>query len=274
MTSTEEDKCFLCVYLTHNLIQGYIKDIKEFSEKEMYNTPAILVLEMEDELTDYPLETIALIWTIKKYKKCIAPSTINLLNKALSKDEKSTNALYTLSYKERKEILLELTRGLNVCSKFRDTVNKTAQDQKDTRYLERQKGTLQKELDIFKVVEEGKQPEPVIELSEEKKKEIKFKCRELNKITQELKKRKSFQTTLLGLDADEKEYWIFIGDKGRIYVKTLAEDKEKWGTYGTLTQANSLMGVLLTKGRIEKKLHTNLQSIIPNLRLIDPNNEE
>lgn len=52
------------------MIEGFINDIKRFTPKEMYATPAVLALEVEEYLPAYCIEACSLLFSIKKYKKC------------------------------------------------------------------------------------------------------------------------------------------------------------------------------------------------------------
>ena len=46
----DEDSSFLFLVLIQALIQGFLKDIKGLQEKEIYSSPAILILELLDEI--------------------------------------------------------------------------------------------------------------------------------------------------------------------------------------------------------------------------------
>ncbi len=270
LLASDADHGFLFAFLIHCLLQGYIKDIREFNEKEMYATPAILVLELAEELPHFPLEAISLIFRIKRYKKCVALGTQELLIKLLAEKSGSpAGVLHSIDYRAKKEILLSLTRGICVCPKLRDTVNKTVQDQKDIKYLEKRRAVLQKEVDLFTSIDKSSKPGEIV-LTAEKRKEINGKQREIGKLSAELKKLKVHQTQMLGTDADEREYWVFGADKDRLYVRAFEEGRERWGTYSAKTQTDALMNTLLEKGMMEKKLKGKLQAVLPGIHIADP----
>ena len=228
----DEDNSFLFLVLIQALIQGFLKDIKGLQEKEIYSSPAILILELLDDIPRYPLEGISLIFNIKRYKKCVKPSILEFLKECSDKCCNSENTIYTLSYKEKKELLITLTKGLYISPKLREVTAKYTQDQKDQRHLEKRRATLQKEVDIFESVQNGPRP---VEITAEKKKEMSGINKEILKISNEIKKRANKQTIVLGHDAEGKEYWIFAGDKRRLYIRDQLDKEENWGTYSTNT---------------------------------------
>jgi len=274
MESKENKGCLLFFTLIQSLISAFMRDIKEFPEKEMYSTNAILALEMSEILQPYPLETISLIFSIKKYKKCVPLSTQNLCTKILEKSSVSQFAIYELSFMEKKEILLNLTRALSVSEKIREYINKTLQDQKDLKSLEKQRNSLQKEIDLYEAMQKMENPQ----ISDEKKREMKEKMREHTKICYEIKKRsgkkqRQVQSEIVGCDAEDREYWTFKGDKRKIYVREKENDNEKWGTYSKISQIRELLNVLIDKGINEKKLKQKIENLIPNMNFYDPDLE-
>ena len=248
------------------LIQAYIKDVKDLNEREIYTTPAILVLELADELLDFPLETIVLLFTIKRYKRTIDSQIFEQLKNLAVKSSNLINKIYELNYEEKKQLLLILTRGLYVAPKLHEIANKSTQRQKNQRDLEKQKANLQKEVSIFESVQNSENP---IKITPEKKKEINGINNEIAKISNEIKKKARRKTMMIGIDAREKEYWIFAGDKARIYVREIKGNKEIWGTYSTIKQVKELLNVLCEKGINEKKLKDKLLSLLPSIQLKD-----
>jgi hypothetical protein len=262
--ANDEEKGFLFGVLVQILIQGYIKDVKDLNEKEIYTTPAILVLELAEDLVNFPLEAIVLIFSIKKYKRTIDSSILEHLKLITSKSSNLTNKIHELDYNEKKQLLLILTRGLYVAPKLHEIANKSTQRQKNQRHLEKQKASLQKEVSIFESAQKSENP---IEITREKKKEINGISKEIAKISNEIKKKSRRKTMIIGIDAEGKEYWIFAGDKTRVYIREVNEDKEIWNTYSTLKQVNELLNVLCEKGINEKKLKDKLSSLLPSIQL-------
>lgn len=200
----------------------------------------------------------------------MALSTQELLLKLMAeKSGAPADVLHSMEYKAKKEVLLSLTRGICLCPKIRDSVNKSVQDQKDVKYMEKRRAALQKELEIFANIEKSAKPGEFV-LSPEKRKEMNAKQREIGKLSSELKKLKVHQTQLIGLDAEEREYWLFGGEKERLYVRTIEESKDHWGTYSTKSQIDALMEALVDKGIAEKKLKTKLQQALANMRFAEP----
>eukprot|EP01022_Parablepharisma_sp_SALTPOND_P017075 TRINITY_DN2653_c0_g1_i1.p2 TRINITY_DN2653_c0_g1~~TRINITY_DN2653_c0_g1_i1.p2 ORF type:complete len:869 (+),score=114.32 TRINITY_DN2653_c0_g1_i1:1605-4211(+) len=265
MTSSNDEESYLVTYLVQSLIDTYVKDVKEFSEKELYSTFAILLLELSDYLHLCPVEASALVFRVKKYRRCIAPPVLELVHSVAIKYETQgiETKLCNVPFKEKKEIILELVRGLCIASKAKDCVSKTIQEQKDFKQVERHKNILEKEVQPLKV-EEG------VELPPEKKKEALAKQREINKLESTLKKKQKMNTEKLGVDADSNEYWIFTGDKEHIYTRTFDGEKEKWGYYSTKEQADKLLASLSDKGILEHKLKIVLTKTLPNLKLTEP----
>jgi hypothetical protein len=229
-------------------------------EKEIYKTPAILVLELAEELPDYPLEAICLIFTIKKYKRCIDFLALDFIKSC------SESVMYSLGYKEKKRLLLVLVSGLCASSKIREIATKSVREQRNQRQLEKKRDTLQKEVNLFQAIKNGSNP---IEISNEKKKEMNRTNKEIVKTSNEIKKKANKQTVLLGKDVDDNEYWLFAGDKERIYIRHQTEDKEEWNTYSTVEQVNELLNVLVDKGIAEKKLKSKLEKVVPSISLLD-----
>lgn len=249
--------------MINSYLKGFTKDIKEFSEKEMYSTAAILVLEYDEELFKFPLEAISLILSIKRYKRCVPLSTLEILEKTLTANQN----IVSLNFKEKKEIILAMARALSVCTKIHEIVNKSLQERKEVRYFEKQKETLQRDVKIFDSIQQINSEE--MKITDEKKKELGAKQKEINKISLEIKKRKAFETEIIGIDAEDREYWIFAGDKEKIYIRTIESEKEVWRTYSTQTQIDSLLKALIDKGIAEKKLKSKLEQLIPKMQFID-----
>lgn len=267
MEGTDEETGFLFGVLVQSLIQGYVKDVKELGEKEMYSSPAIVVFELADELPNFPLEAVSLLFTMKRYKKSISSTTVEHLKAYSEKSSSLSNRMYELEYGEKKEVLMALTRGLYVAPRLHDMVNKAAQEQKNQRHLEKQKATLQKEVDIFESVQKTGEP---ADITPEKRKELNGKNKEIAKISNEIKKKASRKTVMLGMDAEEREYWVFAGDKQRLYTRdTSASDTESWATYSTVQQVKELLNALCDKGSCEKKLKDKIESILPTISLVD-----
>eukprot|EP00826_Nyctotherus_ovalis_P066982 TRINITY_DN996_c0_g1_i18.p1 TRINITY_DN996_c0_g1~~TRINITY_DN996_c0_g1_i18.p1 ORF type:complete len:317 (+),score=77.74 TRINITY_DN996_c0_g1_i18:998-1948(+) len=230
----------------------------------MYSSLAIVVLELADELPNFPLEAISLLFTIKRYRKSISSATIEHFKAYSEKSSNLSNRMYELEYEEKKEILMALTRGLYVAPRLHEMVNKAVQEQRSQRQLERQKATLQREVDIFESVQKTGES---AEITPEKRKEFNGKNKEIAKISNEIK-RTSRKTVMLGVDAEEREYWIFAGDKQRLYVRDTS-GKEKWATYSTIQQAEDLLNALCDKGSHEKKLKDRIRSVLPTISLVD-----
>jgi len=236
-------------------------------EREIYSTPAIVLLELVDELPHLPLEAICLIFTIKRYKRCIDIKTFEFIKSCSEKTISSENTIYSLIYQEKKQLLLTLICGLYISSKIRETTSKSVQGQRDQRQLEKKRATLQKEVNMLEAIK--KEPNSV-EVSNERKKEINGVNKEIIKISNEIKKKANKQTVLLGKDADNREYWLFAGDEKRIYIRYQTEDKEEWDTYSTIKQINELLNVLIDKGINEKELKSKIEKVLPNISLLDP----
>ena len=249
----------------NSYLKGFAKDIKEFSEKEMYSTSAILVLEYDEELFRFPLEAISLILSIKRYKRCVPLSTLEILEKMLTANQN----IVSLNLKDKKEIILTMVRALSVCTKIHEIVNKSIQERKEVKYFEKQKETLQRDVKIFDSIQQINNETEEIKITDEKKKELGAKQKEINKISLEIKKRKAFETEILGTDAEDREYWVFAGDKEKIYIRTIEAEKEVWRTYSTQSQINSLLNALIDKGITEKKLKSKLEQLIPKMQFVD-----
>jgi len=252
--ATEETKGFLFGILIQVFIQSYIKDIKEFSEKEIYSTPAILVLELVDDLPKFPLEAISLIFGIERYKNYIPKSTLIILNDCLMKSNMVT--IYELSYEEKKELLLSMIRGLFVTTKLKQEIDKPILHHK---LLQKEKTSLVKEIFLIHGTKPTSPEEN--EVLSKKESEVKKICKELTKGPEQL-------TRYLGKDAEDKEYWIFAGDKNRIYVKE-SSNEEKWRTYSKTKQFIELLQSLIDKGIEEKKLKVILQSVFNDILPLD-----
>jgi len=269
MNSNNEEDGFLMTYLVQSFIDAFVKDVKEFTEKELYSTFAILFLEMSDYLYAYPIESIGLLFRVKKYKKCISQQVFDQINSLISAYElqKKETRFSKLEFLEKKEILLSLVRALCTSVKAKDYVTRNIQDSKDFKMIEKQKLILEKEIQPYKG-----ETNPPQELTAEKKKEIAAKQREINKLENALKKKVAVQTQKIGMDANNVEYWTFSGDKEHLYVRTFNESdgKEIWGFYSTQEQFDKLMNSLCEKGILEKKLKDNLQKLAPHMRFIEP----
>eukprot|EP00826_Nyctotherus_ovalis_P055393 TRINITY_DN734_c0_g4_i1.p1 TRINITY_DN734_c0_g4~~TRINITY_DN734_c0_g4_i1.p1 ORF type:complete len:271 (+),score=115.65 TRINITY_DN734_c0_g4_i1:831-1643(+) len=264
MKATDETGEFLFGILLQSLVQGYIKDIREMQERELYFTPAILVLELLQDLPHFPLEAVGLIFTIRRYKRCMATEGFEFLRRCSEKG--GEKGICALDYEEKKKLLLVLTRGLFVSAKVRELTSKSVQNQKDQRQLERKRATLQKEVNLFESFKNGPNP---LEVTAEKKKEMTEVTREILKISNEIKKKANKQTLLLGTDAEDNQYWLFAGDKGRVYVKAPVEGEEQWATYSSVQQVKELLDALLEKGVGEKKLKSRIEEVLRSISLVD-----
>jgi hypothetical protein len=141
-------------------------------------------------------------------------------------------------------------------------------DRKELRQLAKRRQALDKDVQLYENAQKGDANEE-LKLSPEKKKELADKQKEAWKLNAELKKRTVHHTTCLGVDAEEREYLVFAGDKERLYVRTLHGGHEVWGCYSTKVQIDALMNALQEKGRREKRLKAKLSHLIPNLRLAE-----
>jgi hypothetical protein len=250
--ATEESKGFLLGVLVQTFIQSYIRDIKEFNEREIYSTPAILVLELVNDLPKFPLEAIFLIFGIERYRKYIPESTLSLLNDCLLKSDLMT--IYELGYKEKKDLVLSVMRGLFVTERLKELINMPMQHHKQ---LQKQRINLQKEIYII----QGTQF-----VSPEENEVLSKKEKEITKISTELMKESEGSTRNLGKDAEDREYWIFAGDKNRIYVKI---SEEKWRTYSTTKQFNDLLQSFIVRGVEERRLKVMLESVFNDIVPLD-----
>lgn len=259
LQGTNDAQGFLFAVLLQALIQTYIKDIEVFSEKEIYSTAAIIILELIKDLPKFPLEAIALIFDIERYKKYIPEPAFKLLEECLLKS--NTTAIYKLGYQEKIELLLSLVRGLFVTTNVREKINEPIQHQKE---LQKQKANLQKEICLFQITSAATPMESEV---------ITKKTKEITKISSELSKRQERVTKYLGKDAEEREYWVFAGDKHRLYVKETFP-RESWGTYSTLKQLAELTQALVDKGVEERRLKGMLQTAVSELSPADEFSEK
>lgn len=264
MRAGDETGGFLLGILLQSLTQAYIKDIREMQERELYSTPAILVLELLQDLPHFPLEAVGLIFTIRRYKRCMDAEGFEFLRRCSEKS--GEKGIWVLDYEEKKKLLLMLTRGLFVSAKVRELTNKSVQDQRDQRQLERKRATLQKEVNLYESFKSGPNP---LEVTAEKKKEMNGMSREILKISNEIKKKANKQTLCLGTDAEDREYWLFAGDKERVYVRAQTADTELWGTYSSVQQVKALLDALLEKGAGEKKLKGRIEGVLGSVSLAD-----
>ncbi len=257
------------------LVDVYVRDVKEFNERELYSTFAILLLEMAEQLYVSPVEAAALVFRIKKYRRCIALPALEALDSVIDKYEKEgkETKLSNVPYENRRDILLALVRGLAVAGKLKETVVKSIREQKDFRALERRKQILQKELNSLTETSQAAESIP-----EEKRKEALGKQREISRIDATIKKINTHQTERVGVDAEGNEYWVFAGDKESVYVRSVkgkpGEEEEVWGCYSSRQQLDHLMETIYDKGVAERKLKAGLCRILPKLKLSEPDSEQ
>ena len=120
------------------------------------------------------------------------------------------------------------------------------------------KANLKKELNLFEIMVKSNG------LTSEQHEMMEAKTKELEEISSKLNSNESKnKTELLGKDKEGFEYWLFSGDKGRIYVKEETKDnKEKWGTYSNIEQIKDLIKSLMNKEFNDKKLKIILKSLL------------
>ena len=64
LLSVNDDESYLVTCMIQSMVDAYVKDVRELSEKELYSTFAILVLEFAEQLFASPIEAAALIFKV------------------------------------------------------------------------------------------------------------------------------------------------------------------------------------------------------------------
>lgn len=241
LNAETEEEALLVTYLLQSFIDAYVKDVKGFSEKELYSGFAILLLELSDYLHMCPVEAVALIFRVKKYRKCIAMPALNNVLSMVEKYEGQgiETKMTSFSVAEKKELLLALVKGLCVVDAIRENMGRQLREQRREKQEEKRRRHLERAI----------QPARPDELSPERRKALVAKQKELARLDASLKRRK-VASERLGADAEGREYWVFAEDRERLYVR----GGGKWGSYSTKEQLSELLKSLSDKGILESKL--------------------
>jgi len=244
LCANTKDDSLLVTQLLQSFIEEFIEDVKAFNDKELYSTFAIFLLEISDYVYMCPMEAVGLIFKVKKYRRCISmPALNNILSMIEQYESQQTETIMpNFTFRQKKELLLALVRGLCVVDTIRENSAKQVQEHKKYKQEEKHRAHLEKNIKSTKE-----------ELSSDKKRELLAKQRELNKLEANLKKKKVV-TEKLGVDADDSEYWTFAGDNAHLYVKS----NKGWGYYSTKEQLDKLLESLSDKGILERKLKNTI----------------